>query len=223
MLAWSCCAVLACALAATRARAGRRLELVARAGHELRGPLTAATLAVESARRDRRHLAAVEHELGRAALALEDLEAARRGRAGVLRREPVDVGLLCRAQVRAWTPVARAAGVELTCTQAGDVHVMGDRGRLAQATGNLLANAIEHGRGDVDVRVCVRRGRVRIEVSDEGSGLSGPLPAPPRRGRGRRGRGLSITAGIAERHGGRLAAAPASRGTTLALELPLGA
>ena len=54
------------------------------------------------------------------------------------------------------------------------------------------------------------------------------LPAPvaelirrPRRGRGSRGRGLAIAAAIAEVHGGRVAAGPASRGATVALELPL--
>ena len=53
------------------------------------------------------------------------------------------------------------------------------------------------------------------------------LPAPvgdltrrPRAGRGRRGRGLAIAADIADRHGGRLVAAPAARGARVALELP---
>jgi signal transduction histidine kinase len=110
--------------------------------------------------------------------------------------------------------------VELRCTATGDVAVVADAGRLAQATGNLLANALEHGRGDVEVSVCVRHGRARVEVSDHGGGLREPLPAPSR-GRGQRGRGLAIAAAIAARHGGRLAAAPAVGGTTVALELPL--
>lgn len=224
MLAWSLCCALACLTLLEHVRAGRRLELVARASHELRGPLTAARLALQSARRDPRHVEAVELELRRAALALTDLEAARAGRGGGIRRELVDVGLVCRTQVRAWAPVAKAAGVRLTCTQSGDVHVLGDRDRLAQATGNLLANALEHGRGDVELRVCVRHGRARVEVSDHGLGLGGPLPArPPRRGRGKRGRGLTITAGIAAGHGGRLSAAPTASGTTMALEFPLAA
>ena len=52
---------------------------------------------------------------------------------------------------------------------------------------------------------------MRIEVDDEGPGLPAPvgdLTRRPRAGRGRRGRGLAIAADIADRHGGRLVAAP---------------
>ena len=65
---------------------------------------------------------------------------------------------------------------------------------------------------------------MRIEVCDEGPGLPasvGDLTRRARGGRGRRGRGLAIAAEIAERHGGRLVAAPAPRGARIALELPI--
>ena len=64
---------------------------------------------------------------------------------------------------------------------------------------------------------------MRIEVIDEGPGLPAPVAELTRRargGRGRRGRGLAIAAEIAERHGGRLVAAPAARGARIGLELP---
>jgi signal transduction histidine kinase len=101
--------------------------------------------------------------------------------------------------------------------------VRGDRVRLSQAVGNLLANALEHGAGTVEVRSRAVGDRVRIEVSDEGAGLPAPvaeLAARPRAGRGRRGRGLAIASEIVARHGGRLLAAPSPRGARVAIELP---
>jgi signal transduction histidine kinase len=65
---------------------------------------------------------------------------------------------------------------------------------------------------------------VRIEVIDEGPGLPLALAELTRRargGRGWRGRGLAIAAQIAERHRGRLVAAPARDGTRIGIELPL--
>ena len=65
---------------------------------------------------------------------------------------------------------------------------------------------------------------MRIEVVDEGPGLPIALDALTRRargGRGWRGRGLAIAAQIAERHRGRLVAAPAAQGARIGIELPL--
>jgi signal transduction histidine kinase len=95
--------------------------------------------------------------------------------------------------------------------------------RLAQAVGNLVANAIEHGGSRVELRAAAAGGRVRVEVRDDGPGLPAPIPVLIRRargGRGRRGRGLAIAADVAARHGGRLGSAPASTGACLVLELP---
>jgi DNA-binding response OmpR family regulator/two-component sensor histidine kinase len=208
----------------------RRRELVARACHELRGPLTAAHLALYAGARHGDgpppRLAAIEHELKRAAVALDDLAAARRGRRASDRDEPVDVGDLLAYQATTWRVVASVFGarLELVESQSGSgAIVRGDRVRLAQAVGNLVANALEHGAGRVELLARAHGDRVRIEVADEGPGLPAPvrdLTRRPRAGRGRRGRGLAIAADIADRHGGRLVAAPSARGARLALELP---
>jgi DNA-binding response OmpR family regulator len=207
-------------------RRGR--ELVARACHELRGPLTAAHLALHGGARHGEpppaRVIAVERELDRAAVALEDLSAARRGRRAPDRDEPVDVGDLLAYQALTWRMVAGVFGcrVELVEPRSG-ATVRGDRVRLTQAVGNLVANALEHGDGRVRLRARAQGDRVRIEVDDEGPGLPAPvgdLTRRPRAGRGRRGRGLAIAADIADRHGGRLVAAPTARGARVALELP---
>jgi signal transduction histidine kinase len=206
----------------------RRRELVARACHEVRGPLTAAHLALHAGVRHGdappARLAAVERELDRAARALDDLAATRRGRREADRDEPVDVGELLAAFAITWRAVGAACGsrVELVDPGPGAV-VRGDRVRLGQAVDNLVANSLEHGHGRVEVLARAHGDRVRIEVADDGPGLPAPvadLTRRPRAGRGRRGRGLAIAADIADRHGGRLLAAPSARGARLALELP---
>jgi DNA-binding response OmpR family regulator/anti-sigma regulatory factor (Ser/Thr protein kinase) len=206
----------------------RRRELVARACHELRGPLTAAHLALYAGARHGEgppaRLAAIESEIKRATVALDDLVAARRGRRAADRDEPVDVGDLLAYQAATWRVVASVFGCRLELADSGaGTMVRGDRVRLAQAVGNLVANALEHGDGRVELVARAQGDRVRIEVADEGPGLPAPvsyLTRRPRAGRGRRGRGLAIAADIADRHGGRLVAAPSSRGARLALELP---
>jgi signal transduction histidine kinase len=114
--------------------------------------------------------------------------------------------------------------VELRARWTGcDASVRGDRFRIAQATGNLIANAIEHGGGVVEVQGRGHAAGARIEVTDSGCGLPAPVAELARRahrGRGPRGRGLAIALAVAEAHGGRLAAAPSERGARLVLDLP---
>lgn len=221
-------AALLVALAAWRAT-GTRLEAIARASHELRGPITAARLGVEHGMRMGEisvpRLRVIEQELERASVALDDLrrpEGYRRGRGT---RVLVDVAELLEAGAETWRTFAPARGAEVRVSWSGaPAYVRGERGRLEQVLGNLIANAIEHGAGPVEVRGRADGIAVRIEVSDAGPGLPAPvatLAAAARRGRGRRGRGLAIASAIAKDHGGRLAAAPSDRGARLVLELPL--
>jgi signal transduction histidine kinase len=208
---------------------GSRMENVARACHELRGPLTAARLGLQlgasTGELSPARLRAIDLELGRAALALEDLDTARRRRIRAWRPpEPVDPEQLLCDSVEAWRPSAAARAVELRGSWSGpSPTVWGDRLRLAQAIGNLIANAIEHGGGAVEVRGRGRPGRVWIEVVDTGPGLPAPVSELARRphgGHGERGRGLAIATAIATGHRGRLAAAPCEHGARLVLELP---
>jgi signal transduction histidine kinase len=208
----------------------RRKELVARACHELRGPLTAARLSLASMERRREappeRIAGLELELRRAGLALDDFAAARGGKRVADRDEPVDVAELLEEQVASWRVVAGVFDSHLLLGHAAPgAMVQGDRLRLAQAVSNLVANALEHAPGRVELTArCVGQREVRIEVIDEGPGLPAPVADLTRRaraGRGRRGRGLAIAAEIAERHGGRIVAAPAQRGTRIGIELPV--
>jgi signal transduction histidine kinase len=208
---------------------GDRMEAVARACHELRGPLTAARLGLAAPGGHERpspgRLRAIDTELGRAALALDDLSGAGSGARRLWRLDRVDVGQLVDDCDEAWRATASAAGSVVRVGWSGEeAAVWGDRLRLAQAFGNLVANAIEHGRGPVGVDVAVRGATLRITVSDHGPGLPRPvaeLRRRPRRGRGARGRGLAIAAEVAEAHGGALVSAPSDGGARLVVELPV--
>ncbi len=207
-----------------RRRLADRMELVARASHELRGSITAARLGVRPGDPSPARLRALDLELGRAAAAVEDLLGSGARRRGGRELELLDAAQLLADSVEAWRPAAGEEGTALTLSWSGpQAFVLGDRYRLAQATGNLIANAIEHG-GDV-VQVLGRPdgANVRLEVTDCGPGLPAPVRAlarGARGGKGRRGRGLAIASAIARDHGGRLAAAPSERGARLVLELP---
>ena len=119
--------------------------------------------------------------------------------------------------------------------EADDSHPIGmwDPERLAQAIGNLVGNALQHGdpeRG-VTVRVGVREGRAVLAVHNHGT----PIPAevvpglfePFQRGLrpgaldGSIGLGLYIVRQVALGHGGEVRVrSTAEEGTTFVLELP---
>jgi signal transduction histidine kinase len=226
-LAVSVAAAALLAAAALALELRRRAELAGRAAHELRGPLCAARLGLDRLREadgSAALVAAIDLELERAALAVDDLAEARRGRLPVLRARRVDLGALLHEAGEGWRALAAARGVALHVEPVRRPLVVGaDSLRLAQACGNLVANAIEHGAGPVHVRARRWAGTVRIEVTDAGPGLPAPLTdlvAAAGARSARRGHWLAITAAIAQRHGGRLTAAPAPRGARLVIELP---
>lgn len=175
-----------------------RMRLIAEAEHELRGPLQALLLAVDAG-------ADPGPDIERARVALADLSAARCGRRADPQTEPIRLDrLVWRAAAGADLAARRVGGGVHLDWSAGPITVDANRGRLAQALGNLLANAVEHGGGQI--RVTGRRTRrgIRVEVRDSG-----------------RGHGLTIAAKAVRESGGSLSAAKAGSGTAVAIELPV--
>src|SRR4051794_6593101 len=211
-------------------RAHARLVLVARASHELRGPLFAAQLGLTALAAEPTRVAAIDLELQRAGRALEDLTAARSGAQGISHARPIDLTEVIQAHAPTWRSLSESHGASfelLTEAPPADAAcptvVFADPLRVAQSCANPVGNAAEHGGGVVRMAVRSTAEHVRIEVADDGPGLPAPvaaLTAAARARRGRRGHGLVIAAGIAEQHGGRLFAAPAAQGARLILEYP---
>jgi signal transduction histidine kinase len=143
--------------------------------------------------------------------------------------QAVDLGALCREeveQVRAGHPGSR---VDLRVS--GDCHGSFDGKRVQQLLGNLIINAITHGRADAPVRVTVdcRESAILIEVSNQGP----PIPRttleqifePLKRGAGARdsaglGLGLYIVSQIAKAHGGDVQARSDDDETVFSVRLP---
>jgi signal transduction histidine kinase len=198
--------------------AWRRDAAVARARHEVRGPLAVARLALAGLERSAR-VEAIDLELRRAALALDDLGGVRRSGAVAA----VDIGRVLSDAAPAWCAFAESRGAALV-VEPSCVRVAGEPLRLAQACANLVTNAVEHGGGYVLVCASSVNGHARVEVRDDGPGLPASIPALVAAARGRRshrGHGLAIAAAIARSHGGRLISLPCTQGAHLALELPL--
>jgi signal transduction histidine kinase len=203
-----------------------RLEAVARAEHELRGPATVLCMACERLRKDpvaQGHAQALEAELARLRAGLADLTAARTGRGARSLPAPLELEPLARSAVAGWEEALERDGRRTRVDwRAGRPRITADPGRLAQALGNLVANAVEHGSGPVELRSRRTAGGVRVEVRNgrpERPALPArpaPLPKP-----GRRGRGLGIAARAARSAGGRLKLVPEPGEMVAALELPV--
>lgn len=143
------------------------LELVARAEHELRGAATALALACETLRRDPAasgHAAVIDAQLDRLRAGLADLGAAREGGNEVPASEPVELSALARAASKPWETSFEWEG--------GPAPVNIDRRRFAKALGNVLANAAEHGAGDIRVTGRAHNGGVQLQVRNRGRGLA---------------------------------------------------
>lgn len=203
-------------------RLRRRLHLVARAAHELRGPATAIALAAATLRREPggpRRALAFESQLDRMQAGLRDLELARSGRRAAPRDAVVPLERLLRGAAAGWRPVVGAGGRGLRVrSQLGATAVRADRGRLAQALCNLLANAVEHGSGTIELHGRRSGDRVVLEVRDQGSERGG---RDRRRKRPDRGHGLGIANAVAEEAGGSLRLEREDGATVAALELPV--
>ena len=216
--------VLAGLAGARCAGLARRLDAVGDAEHELRGALTAFGLGLDRLGRDplgRRLGRDLASELDRARSALADLAAARAGEGRPSRVEPLALERLARSAAAAWQPAARAAGRRVVLDwRAGPIHVRADRGRLAQALGNLRANAVEHGAGPIRVEARRTRAGVRLEVVNGLRGAAGGV-GQPRAAASRRGRGLRIASRAVEESGGRLSFMRSEGRAAAAIDLPL--
>ena len=226
---------------AERTRSESRLRrFVADASHELRTPLTSIRGYAELLRKGalddesgrRRAAERIEEEAARMGVLVDDLLLlARLDQGRPLEEAAVDLSAVVREAVEA----ARAASPDhrVVAELEPGVFVHGDAGRLRQVGDNLLQNVAVHTPAGTTARVTVARaaGVARLEVSDDGPGLSEDDTAhvfdrfyrgSRARGRPGTGLGLSIVDALARAHGGRAQGGPApDGGARFVVELPL--
>jgi PAS domain S-box-containing protein len=231
--------------AALREADRRKDEFLAVLAHELRNPLAPIRHAVEALRllgqgeQAAQARGLIERQVTHLARLVDDLlDVSRIARGKVLLRpRRLDLAALARAAVEDHRPLLEAAGLSLaTELPAGPVWAEGDPTRLTQMVGNLLHNAVKFtdAGGRVSVRLEAVDGQAVLSVRDTGVGMDEdilrrlfePFSQADRsiaRSRGGLGLGLALVKGLAELHGGGVAAASAGPGlgSELTVRLPL--
>ncbi|HEY5922631.1 MAG TPA: hybrid sensor histidine kinase/response regulator [Kofleriaceae bacterium] len=209
------------AIAAARANARARDEVLAVVSHDLRGPLHAISLATEALKDEitgpaARYLGAIERASGRAERLITDLleASAIENGALTLARAPIDAGAILRQAAAEHELLAKETGGRIVAHIPDEpVVVQADRDRVLQVLGNLIGNSLKHARGaPIEISVERKDAEAIVAVRDHGPGIpSTELPHvfdrywSGRQRKGGAGLGLAIAKGIVSAHGGAIA------------------
>jgi two-component system sensor histidine kinase BaeS len=220
----------------------QRQAMVSDIAHELRNPLTNVRGYLEGVQDglvpvDDALIASLLEEstlLGRLVDDLQDLALADAGRLH-LHPEPLDAAEVVEQVAAAHRAAATVAGITITAEVDGPLRIDGDPGRLRQALGNLVGNALRYtpAGGSVTLSASAADGQATIVVADTGTGIAAEhLPhvfdrfyradASRSRETGGSGLGLAITRHLVEAHGGTIEAQSVDgAGSTFTIRLPL--
>ena len=172
-------------------------EFIGIAGHELRTPLTTVKASVQLANRQVKrvltqempaaeilrqlslvqgHLTRSERQIAMQNRLISDLLDVSRIHAGRLELHPdlCDIAALVREVVGDQQYLTPERTLELTIDTEDEILVLADADRVRQVVSNYLSNALKYSEANkpVAVRVQVAPTQVRVEVQDEGPGLS---------------------------------------------------
>ncbi|HEX5421484.1 MAG TPA: HAMP domain-containing sensor histidine kinase, partial [Gammaproteobacteria bacterium] len=232
-----------CSVEALRDAIRARDEFLTIAAHELRNPMHALLLQVMAAEREARRVGdgglierlervrlAVERYVERATTLL-DVSRINAGRLQ-LRRDEVDFAQIVRQSIDSHSAEAAFHGSSMHLDAPGTLVGRWDRTSLDQIVSNLLSNALKYGDGrSVEVRLSHDQGAARLEVRDNGIGISpddqtrifDPFEqiVTERRFAGF-GIGLWLVRSLVEAHGGSIAvSSEPGRGSVFTVLLPL--
>jgi signal transduction histidine kinase len=225
----------------------RKDEFLSTLSHELRGPLSAVSMAAKLLETSPGHAAQgirlgqlISRQTTHMSRMVEDLLDVSRVSRGLvsIERSAVDMREVVDAAFEQHAPPARAKGQTLIQPQPQsqqDCTVDGDRTRLIQIVANLLGNAIRYtpdgGRIEVDMRA--DGGWLRLRVSDNGIGIPAALMphlfdlytqaerSSDSKNSGL-GLGLALVKSLVEAHGGTVTASSGGAGCGSQFEVRLG-
>lgn len=202
-----------------RAANERERQFLADAAHELRSPLAlmrteleVALLRPRSAGENEEAFESLRGQVERLITlsnTLLDLEEVRATQELV--HEPVRVDLLVGSVADWYADEAFRHGRRIVTHVTPGVTVDANRHWLELALGNLVSNAVRHGRGTITIGATTQAGRILLEVADEGPGFPADFVdrafdrfarADASRSTRGTGLGLALVLAVAQAHGG---------------------
>lgn len=223
----------------------RKDEFLTMLSHELRGPLSATSMAVEimrrppySAEQTERMSQLIGRQARHMSQLVEDLLDVSRISRGLvsIEKSPVDMREVVAAAIEQVTPMAvsKRHQVELSIPDA-PCTVYGDRTRLVQVVSNLAGNAVRYTleAGQIALSLEVRGATVAVKVTDNGIGIAPELiptlfdlyvqAENVSTSKSGLGLGLALVKSLVEIHGGTVAASSEGlgHGSTFEVVLPL--
>jgi signal transduction histidine kinase len=225
----------------------RKDEFLSTLSHELRGPLSAVSMAAKLLETSPGHAEQgirlgqlISRQTTHMSRMVEDLLDVSRVSRGLvsIERSAVDMREVVDAAFEQHAPAARAKGQTLIQPQPQsqrDCTVDGDRTRLVQIVANLLGNAIRYtpDGGRIEVDMHADGGWLRLRVSDNGIGIPAALMphlfdlytqaerSSDSKNSGL-GLGLALVKSLVETHGGTVTASSGGAGSGSQFEVRLG-
>jgi PAS domain S-box-containing protein len=222
-----------------------RDEFLSVASHELKTPVAALHLQIETllrgyrrnpeqaAEHTRAKMALIERQVARLSRLIDELMDVSRITAGRLRLEleELDMSEVLRDVVSRHAEEATRAGSPLHLGTEASIHGRWDRIRLEQVVTNLLTNAVKFGAGrPIEITALAQESHVQLTITDHGIGIAPEEverifqryeQAHGSRAYGGLGLGLYIVRQIVEAHGGtiRVESQPGA-GSTFTVDLP---
>ena len=156
----------------------RTQRVAADASHHLRTPLTGVRLrleaiediSTESAVQDQAQAATAE--VDRLTRRIDQVLALARSDAGNIDEQVVDISEIVRSRVEAATYLADERGIALNIEVNNGVQILAGPGIVARVIDELLGNSMSYAKSRITVSVGVENGLAKLEVADDGPGVS---------------------------------------------------